>query len=65
MAGGVEFNSRLKKKINERLDALKEQLLLGQAKDYAEYRELVGLVQSYIELLILCDETESDMNKGN
>ncbi len=65
MAGGVEFNSRLKKKINERLDALKDNILQGQTEDYAKYRELVGRVQSCIEILALCDETESDINKGN
>lgn len=65
MAGGVEFNSRLKKKINERLEVLKDQLLAGQVDDYAKYREQVGRVQSFNEALSMCEETETDMNKGN
>jgi len=63
MALGGEFQGRLKKKIEERMNSILENLVSGV--EDTKYRELVGRVQSFKEVLAMCEETESDMNKDN
>ena len=59
-----QFHARLRKKIEELKASKTEFLIRGQSDDYAKYRELVGYLQALEGILVLCDETEKDMNES-
>ena len=65
MAVGGSFQSRLKAKIEELNTERLESLLRGSPEDYAKYREQVGFFDALRAVMRLCDEVESDINKGD
>ena len=65
MAVGGSFQGRLKQKIEELKKDKQEGVLRGSPEDYSRYREQVGYFRALEDILLLCGETESDMNKGN
>jgi len=65
MAVGGSFQGRLKAKIEELKAEKQESVLRGQVQDYAKYREQVGYFDALQAILRICEEVESDMNKGD
>jgi hypothetical protein len=54
----------LKEKIREWARAREEQILGGKIEDYAQYRATAEYLQALRDVLVLCDEVETDMTKG-
>ena len=59
-----QFHARIRKKIEELRLGKQDSLCRGGVEDYAGYRETVGYLQALDHVLTLCDETDTDMAKG-
>ena len=63
----VVFAKALYKQMDERLEILSEQLVLGAASDYAQYRQIVGEIQglnhSREMLKALLEKTDDDVEE--
>jgi hypothetical protein len=57
-----QFQQSLEQRIRERRSKIMEDLVSGNAKTLDTYRELVGHLRGLDEALVLCDETNKDMN---
>ena len=59
----TRFNSILQERILVTISEVNDALSSGSAKDYPQYRDLVGYIRGLSDAIKLCDEVEEDFDK--
>lgn len=54
------FHRALYRLISEKIDERMAQMAAGNAADYEEYRQQVGYLQAFADVLGFCDEIEKE-----